>query len=227
MSWVSTTEAASLCECSERTVYRRIAAGRLASRPGENGKLLVEVDGTHRAPGRQLSEVATALTAQLRIATDQHAATVDTLTAVSTRTEQRLVVAEKAARTNARTAILMTVAVVACLTTGGVGFVMLSDTHRDALDAARDRVDAVQAAHRTAITDLQDDHADVLLTLHRQVATADGIALARSDELTRAAERLQASVRNTDELTEHVKHLEARARGERVDGTPILLAAEP
>ena len=238
MSWVSTTEAASLCECSERTVYRRAASGRLASRTDENGKLLVEVDGTHRAPGRQLSEVATALTTQLRITTDQHAATIDTLTTVGMRTERRLVVAEKAARRYAWAAV---VAVVACLTGGGTGFVMLSDTHRDALDTIRDKnrddLDAAgaahrakiatsDAAHRTEIIAMSADHADVVLTLERRAATSDGLAEGRAAELTRAAERLTAVAQERDESLTQVKHLEAQARGERPDGVPILLAAE-
>lgn len=234
MSWVSTTEAASLCECSERTVYRRVASGQLASRTNENGKLLIEVDGTHRAPGRQLSEVATALTAQLRIATDHHAAMIDTLTAVGVRTERRLAIVEKSARTNARTAILMTVAVVACLTTGGIGFAMLSDTHRDALDAAHDRIDAVQADHRTEIADLTTDHQDVVLTLHRQAARADGArdsletqvskSEAERDDLLTQVNKLTAE---RDKLLTRVNGFAAAARGENLAGVPILLAAQP
>lgn len=242
MPWLTVQQAAAEMELSERSVRRRVREGRLPSRLDDKGRTVVEVATASQSPARQLSATAAAMTGQVRLVTDQHERATDALAAAGTRIGQQLATVEKRARTNARAAILMTGIAVACLAGAGTGYHVLTDRHRDGLDAVhaetRDHMSAAEAAHRTALhnvvgdfatelTTIRDDHQTVVLELTRRAATSDGIASARANELTRAAERLGAVTRGRDESLADVKRLKAAARGERPDGTPIMLAAEP
>ena len=205
MRFVPISEAAVTYKCSERTLRRKIDAGTIAARR-ESGRLLVAVDPTQMDGSRRLGDVAASLAVSSKVTSDAFAAALTNAQDAAIRAEKRAQVAQRA--TVIATASLVTLVMVAAVVS-----VM-------AVNRYRDRIDTVQADHRDRIDGLRADHQTVLLDLRRRAATADGVASARFDELGRAAERLDAVTRDRDVA-------QAAIRGERPDGTPILLASTP
>ena len=205
MPWITIDEAAADAGCSVRTMQRRMSAGTVPTKR-EGGRVLVELPAAQRHPVRHLADVATANTVQLSAITESYRDAVN----VATKDRWQAQRDGQIARRDARIAILVAFVVV---TTAGLVAVK-------GVIHYRDRIDASQRIHTAEKAVLLADHVDVVLTLERRVATADGVAQARSDELELARDRLESAVRDRDKAI-------SAARGERSDGTPILLAAEP
>ena len=219
MPWCTLAEAASECGCSVRSIQRRISAGTFTAKK-DGGRVLVDLPATERQPVRRLADVAVANTVQMQAVSDGFRDSLAKATDACVRAEQD-------ARTARRTAVAAISWAMALTTAAAVVSYVGVTHHRDALDVARDDLDAAGAAHRTEVAAQANDHQDVILELTGQVHRANGLAEGRASELSRAGERLDAAVQQRDESAANAKRLEAQARGERVDGTPILLSARP
>ena len=211
MPWVSVSEAAVAADVSERTVRRWIADNRVNSRRA-NGRVYVDLTSDRTTPSRHFSDAAKAMAVTSATNLDAVQAALTAVTDAGVHVRRELKTACWTAR------IAVSGCVMACLA-GGVGYHLLDRRHHDAVVMARE-------TRQDAISRLEADHRDVILDLSRRVATSDGLAMARSDELARAAERLDALARDRDQLAEKLVETQSAARGERPDGVPVLLAGQ-
>jgi len=210
-TWSTVEDAATALGCSARTVRRRVAAGRLESRPGPDGRTLVRLPDDATASSAMLAAVQEQVETSRQLA-GVMAGTHASLAEVHRDTLTRLQAAEASVRK--RTAVAWSgVSIAAASVTAAVLVaVTMTDRVRTADGHVVREVEQRQAAE-TRLGDLQADLADA-----RQAVTASAgdLELSRT-RVGHLSDRLTAADAERDRLEEELDRARKELAAWRAD----------
>lgn len=203
-TWCSPEDAAIALGCSTRTVRRRVAAGRLDSRPGPDGRTLVRLPDEAAAPASMLAAVEQQIETSRQLAVVVASTHADTLS--------RLQAAEEAVRRRSRWTWLSGSIAAASVTAATLLAVTMAERTRTA-DGQVVRLDeqrqAAEAGWRSA-------EAGREAAERRTASTAADLDLVR-EQAGRLADRLAAAERERDRLAADLDRTRDELTGWRLD----------
>lgn len=193
-TWVPLADAAAAMQLSERTIRRRVQAGRLDARPGPDGRTMVRLPEEATAPAAMLAAVEAQVESSQELAATM-AATHRTLAEVHRDTLTRLQDAEREVRRRTLVAWLSGSVAAATLTAAVVVSVVMSTRVRTADGHA-----VREAEERRLAEDrLQLAQAGLAAAERQAAATASDLA-ASEGQVGHLADMLSAVERERDRL---------------------------